>query len=102
MMLTKNKSGGILTISQEERIDISIAPMLEREVKEGLDGVTELVVDLEKLACIFSAGLRMLLLAQKKMDKQGSLKAIHVNDAVMETLVIIGFTVFMTIEREKN
>ena len=97
MNIIKNQDNGILTIALEGRMDITTAPDLEQVVKSDLDGVTELVMDLEKLTYISSAGLRVLLLAQKKMDKQGSMKALHVNEAVMEVFVAMGFADILTI-----
>lgn len=98
MKIIKNQNGGCLTIALEGRMDITTAPDLEKEIKDSLDGVTELVFDLEKLTYISSAGLRVLLLAQKKMNKHGSMKAIHVNEAVMEVFVNMGFSDILTIE----
>ena len=98
MNIIKNQDNGILTIALEGRMDITTAPDLEREIMSSLDGVTELVMDLEKLTYISSAGLRVLLLAQKKMDKQGSMKVLHVNEAVMEVFVAMGFADILTIE----
>ena len=96
--ITKIQSDGRLTVALEGRIDVSTASDLEQEVKSSLDGVTELVFDLEKLVYISSVGLRVLLLAQKRMGKQGSMKVIHVNDLVMEVLVNMGFADILTIE----
>ena len=98
MNIVKNQKNGTLTIALEGRLDITTAPDLEKEIKDSLDGVTELVFDLEKLTYISSAGLRVLLLAQKKMNKQGSMKVIHVNEAVMEVFVTMGFADVLTIE----
>lgn len=96
--ITKKQSDGRLTIALEGRVDVSTASDLEQVVNSSLGGVTELFFDLEKLAYISSAGLRVLLLAQKKMDKQGSMKVIHVNDMVMEVFVNMGFKDILTIE----
>lgn len=98
MKIIKQQDNGILTITLEGRMDITTAPDLEKEIKDSLDGVTELVFDLEKLTYISSAGLRVLLIAQKKMNKQGSMKVIHVNEAVMEVFVAMGFADILTIE----
>ena len=100
LTINKNKSGGTLTIALEGRLDISSAPDLEQLVRNNLDGVTELVFDLDKLAYISSAGLRVLLLAQKKMNKQGTMKVIHVNEMVMEVFVNMGFSNIMTVEQK--
>ena len=96
--ITKKQSDGRLTVALEGRIDVATASDLEQAVISSLSGVTELVFDLEKLAYISSAGLRVLLMAQKKMDKQGSMKVIHVNDMVMEVFVNMGFKDILTIE----
>lgn len=98
MNIIKTQSNGTLTIALEGRMDITTAPNLEQEIKNGLDGVTELVFDFAKLVYISSAGLRVLLLAQKKMNKQGSMKVIHVNEMVMEVFVTMGFADILTIE----
>ena len=98
MNIVKNQKNDTLTIALEGRMDITTAPDLEKEIKDSLDGVTELVFDLEKLTYISSAGLRVLLLAQKKLNKQGSMKVIHVNEAVMEVFVTMGFADILTIE----
>lgn len=73
------------------------APELEREFVTSLPGVTELTLDLVGLDYISSAGLRVLLWAQKQMNKQGSMKLIHVNETIMELLEVTGFTDILTI-----
>ena len=98
MNIIKKQSSDRLTIALEGRLDISTAPDLEQVVISSLDGVTELVFDLEKLIYIASAGLRVLLLAQKKMNKQGSMKVIHANEMVMEVFENMGFADIITIE----
>lgn len=102
MNISKNLNGAVLTIALDGRMDISTAPMLEQEIREGLDDVTELVFDLEKLAYISSAGLRVLLLAQKKMNRQGTMKVIHVNPMVMDVFQTIGFADIITIDQKQT
>ena len=68
-------------------------------MKEALDGVTELVFDFTELQYISSAGLRVLLSAQKKMAKQGSMKILHVNETIMEIFEVTGFSEILTIEQ---
>ena len=87
-----------LYVALEGRLDTTTSPELEKELSESLPGVKELVLDLEKLEYISSAGLRVLLTAQKTMTKQGSMKLIHVNDLVMEILEVTGFVDILTIE----
>ena len=98
MTISKQQNGSVLTIAVQGRLDTTTAPDLEKEIKTGLDGVTELIMDFEKLDYISSAGLRVLLSAQKVMSKQGSMKVIHVNDLVMEVFEVTGFTDILTIE----
>ena len=102
MNIVKKQIDDRLTIALEGRLDISTAPDLEQVVVGSLAGVADLVFDLEKLSYISSAGLRVLLLAQKKMNKQGSMKVIHVNEMIMEVFVNMGFSNIMTIEQDKN
>ena len=71
---------------------------MEAALKEALPGVKALTFDLEKLEYISSAGLRVLLDAQKIMDRQGAMKVIHVNDMVLEIFEVIGFSDILTIE----
>ncbi len=97
MKIIKNQSGGTLTIALEGRLDTTTAPELEQEIK-NLDGVTELVMDFARLDYISSAGLRVLLSAQKKMSKQGSMKVIHANEMVLEVFEVTGFSDILTIE----
>ena len=87
-----------LTISLEGRLDTTTAPQLETMLKENIDGVKELVIDFEKLEYISSAGLRVLLSAQKTMSKQGSMKVINVSDLIKEIFEVTGFIDILTIE----
>ena len=98
MTIEKKASGSTLTISVEGRLDTVTAPDLEKEIKTSLEGVTELILDFDKLDYISSAGLRVLLSTQKIMTNQGSMKVIHVNDTVNEVFEITGFSDILTIE----
>ena len=97
LKIVKKRDNGTLSIALDGRIDITTAPDLEKAIK-NLDGVTELIIDCEKLIYISSAGLRVLLLAQKKMSRQGSMKVIHVNEMVMDVFENMGFADILTIE----
>ena len=79
-------------------LDTVTAPDLEKALKDSLDGITELVLDFEQLEYISSAGLRVLLSAQKIMNRQGSMKVTHVNETVMEIFEVTGFMDILTIE----
>ncbi len=96
--ITKNSEGSSLNIALEGRLDTTTSPQLEEEMKSSLDGVTALVLDLAGLEYISSAGLRVLLSAQKVMNKQGEMKLIHVNDVISEIFEVTGFTDILTIE----
>lgn len=98
MEIIKTMKNGVLTIALDGKMDITTAPDLEKEVS-NLDGVTELIMDFENLRYISSAGLRVLLLAHKKMIKQGgTMKVIHVNENVMEVMTAMGFADILTVE----
>jgi len=94
----KTIGNGAAEFKLEGRLDTVTAPELEKELKEALDGVTSLTLDFEKLEYISSAGLRVLLAAQKTMTKQGSMKLVHVNDTIMEIFEVTGFSDILTIE----
>ena len=98
MEIIKNLDGNKLTIALEGRLDTSTAPNLEAELKSSLDGVASLILDFNKLEYISSAGLRVVLAAQKTMSKQGEMKLVGVNDEVMEVFEITGFVDILTIE----
>ena len=98
MEIIKTMKNGVLTIALDGKMDITTAPDLEKEVS-SLDGVKELIMDFEKLRYISSASLRVLLLAHKKMIKQGgTMKVIHVNENVMEVMTAMGFADILTVE----
>lgn len=98
MTITKKQDGGAMTIALEGRLDTTTAPELESEIKSALDGVTALTFDLAKLDYISSAGLRVLLLAQKTMNKQGKMKLIKASEIVREVFDVTGFSDILTIE----
>ena len=80
MTINKNQEGTRLEILLEGRLDTTTSPMLETELKQALDGITELTFNFEKLEYISSAGLRILLAAQKRMSRQGSMVVKNVNE----------------------
>ena len=98
MTIDKKIEGQTLTLALEGRLDTTTSPDLEETLAASLDGVTALVFDFAKLDYLSSAGLRVLLSAQKRMNKQGSMKLVHVNDAVKEVFEITGFADFLTVE----
>ena len=98
MTIEKNLNGNSLTLNLAGRLDTTTAPELEAVVDNSLAGVQELVLDMEALEYISSAGLRVILKAQKMMVGKGSMKLIHVNDTIMEVFNITGFVDILTIE----
>ena len=98
MIINKAINGTALTLLLEGRLDTATSPELEAVLKESLDGVTELVFDFGKLEYISSAGLRVLLAAQKRMNSQGTMKVEHVAEIIMEIFEVTGFTDILTIE----
>ena len=87
-----------LTIQVIGRLDTTSAPDLENTVMEKTPGVTDLIFDLENLEYSSSAGLRVFLKAQKLMNRQGTMKMIHVSEPIMEIFEVTGFTDILTIE----
>lgn len=98
MNITKNLEGSKLTVALEGRLDTTTSPALETELRTSVDGVTELVFDLANLEYISSAGLRVLLSAQKVMNKQGEMKITNVKPEIMEIFDVTGFVDILTIE----
>ncbi|MBQ8940506.1 MAG: STAS domain-containing protein [Firmicutes bacterium] len=98
MTITKNQENEKLTMKIEGRLDTTTAPELEAELKKSLDDVKELVFDISELAYISSAGLRVLLSAQKVMNKQGKMTVKGTNEAVMEIFEVTGFVDILNIE----
>lgn len=98
MVIQKTKNGSALTLALEGRLETTTAPELEAVLKEELDGLTALMFDFSKLEYISSAGLRVILAAQKAMSKQGSMKVVNVNDIITEIFEITGFSEILTIE----
>ena len=99
-MLNINKTveNNTAAVSLEGRLDTVTAPELEKALMELIPNLTELKLDFTDLDYVSSAGLRVLLAAQKAMDKQGSMTLTHVNEAVMEILEVTGFTDILTIQ----
>ena len=98
LTINKNIENGKASFALEGRLDTVTAPELEQALQVSLDGITELTLDFAGLEYISSAGLRVLLSAQKIMTKQGQMKLIHVNETVMEIFEVTGFSDILTIE----
>lgn len=89
--------GEKLTVKLEGRLDTTTSPELESELDKNLDGIKELVFDFNDLEYLSSAGLRVLLNAQKTMNQQGEMKVTGVSDAVKEILDVTGFSDILTV-----
>ena len=99
MEIIKKLDGDKFELKVEGRLDTTTAPELEEVIVAGIEGVKELVFDFETLDYISSAGLRVLLSAQKIMNKQGDMKVIGVNDTIMEIFEVTGFSDILTIDK---
>ena len=98
MTIEKNLNGTELTVIISGRLDTTTAPELEAEFKGSLDGVEKLVLDFTALEYLSSAGLRVLLAAQKTMNKQGKMIIKNVNETINEIFEVTGFIDILTIE----
>lgn len=98
MTIEKTFNGSELTVCLTGRLDTTTAPQLESELKESVSGVTKLVFDFAALEYLSSAGLRVLLAAQKVMNKQGTMVIRNVNDTIRDIFEVTGFCDILTIE----
>lgn len=98
MTVNMEKNNEMVTLHIEGRIDTTTAPALEQEINALPAEMKDLVLDMAKVAYISSAGLRVLLAAQKKMNKIGTMKLTGVCEAIMEVFEITGFADILTIE----
>ena len=96
--IEKKCNASELTVALTGRLDTVTAPELEKELKASLDGVKTLTIDMTALEYISSAGLRVLLSAQKIMNKQGEMRVVHVNETILEIFEVTGFSDILTIE----
>ena len=97
MEIIKTQDNQKLTLALRGRLDTKTSPKLEAEVKGSLSGITELEFDFSEVEYVSSAGLRVLLAAQKVMKRQGTMVLRGVSDAVMEVFEITGFVDILTI-----
>lgn len=98
MTIEKALNGAELTITLTGRLDTTTAPQLEAELKASLPGLEALMLDFAALDYLSSAGLRVLLGAQKQMNKQGTMVVRNVNETIMEIFEVTGFCDVLTIE----
>lgn len=98
MNINKTVNESTLNIALEGRMDTTTAPMLDEELKNSIEGCKALIIDFEKLEYLSSAGLRVLLSAQKVMNKQGKMIIRNVNESIREVFEVTGFIDILTIE----
>ena len=96
--IEKTVNDSALTLALSGRLDTVTAPQLEQALKTAPEGVTELILDFEQLDYISSAGLRVLLMAQKTMSRQDGMKLRHVKAEIQEIFEVTGFSDILTIE----
>ena len=97
MTIDVKKNDGQVTITIAGRLDTITAPALEKAINENVRNEKHLVLDIKELNYISSAGLRVLLGAQKKMQKIGSMKVTGVCEAVMDIFEMTGFADILVI-----
>ena len=98
MTIEKNLNGTELTICIVGRLDTTTAPALDKTINEDIGDTKNLILDVKGMEYISSAGLRVILSAQKKMQKIGSMKVINVRDEIMEVFEMTGFADILVIE----
>lgn len=98
MEINVKAQGSELEVSVAGRLDTTTAPKLEAELNNVMSGITALTLDFAELEYISSAGLRVLLAAQKAMNKQGTMVIRNVNETIMEVFEITGFIDILQIE----
>ena len=98
MTIEKIANGGTITLKVIGRLDTTTAPQLEETVVAAAAEAKDLILDCAELAYVSSAGLRVILKAQKLMMRKGTMKLTQVNETVMEVLEITGFSDILTIE----
>ena len=98
MNIEKECNANVNTLKVVGRLDTTTAPALEAAVSEVICSCDHLVLDFAGLEYISSAGLRVILKAQKAMTAKGGMKLLHVNETIMEIFEITGFSDILTIE----
>ena len=98
MTIEIKKNAAETVIEVAGRLDTTTAPVLDKTINEDIEGTKNLILDIKNLEYISSAGLRVLLGAQKKMLKVGSMKVINVCEEVMEVFEMTGFADILVIE----
>lgn len=98
MNIAKERNGNSMILTLEGRLDTTTAPQLEEVISKDLDGIESVTMDFKQLDYLSSAGLRVILAAQKKMNKQGEMVIRHVNETIMEVFEVTGFSGILNIK----
>ena len=98
MTIEKIMNGSTAVLKITDMLDTETAPELEALIDSDLAGFDDLTLDFEALEYVSSAGLRVILKAQKMMNAAGKMKVVHVNESIMEIFEITGFTGILNIE----
>ena len=98
LKVSVNKDGDTYTVLVDGRLDTLTSPQLDEEINKIIEGAKKLIFDLDKLAYISSAGLRVLLGAAQQMDGKGEMTLIHVSEAIREIFDVTGFIQIFNIE----
>ena len=98
MNISIDKDNGLTVMKISGRLDTTTAPELENAINGEGEALTNLILDFKEVNYISSAGLRVLLTAQKKMNVQGSMELINVNEDVMDILEMTGFADILEIK----
>ncbi len=95
------KKDGTLNVLPEGRLDTATSPVLEKEVREQLDGVQHIIMDFAHVEYISSGGLRALLTIEKLIEERdGDMRLFHVNENIMEIFELVGFTDVITVVQD--
>lgn len=98
MDINVKNENNVVSVALSGRLDTTTAPAFESKLSEFITTANELVLDFSNLDYVSSAGLRVLLSAQKEMNKHGNMKLTNVKEEVMEVFEITGFSDILTIE----
>ena len=98
LQINKTEQNGNVIFELSGRLDTTTSPELENAIQESLDSANEITLDFSQLTYISSAGLRLLLVAQKAMSKRGTMTLLHVGETVREIFELTGFSDILTIK----
>ena len=101
MEINVTKEGTHLTVATAGELDINSAPLLEKDIKDNMEGIKVLTLDFEGLEYVSSAGLRVLLIVKKLMGSKGDLEIVNVNNKVMEIMDVTGFSKILSLQPPK-